>query len=126
MNKLYRFLALAALVAGSSTFAAQAQSRGYVETDLVVNKQINNVPTLTDSNGITHIAKFFDPRLVNPWGVTESGTSAFWVSDAGAGVATLYNTAGAPQPLIVSIPTPGDPLGTGGIPTGAAFNNLPA
>jgi len=48
---------------------------GYVETDLVVNKSVNNVPTLTDKNGIVHIAKFFDPNLLNPWGVGESATS---------------------------------------------------
>ncbi len=95
---------------------------GYVETDLVVNKSVKGVPTLKDANGIVHIAKFFDPNLVNPWGVGESGTSPFWISDNGAGVSTLYNTAGMPQSLVVSIPAPGHPLGNGGAPTGVVFN----
>jgi uncharacterized protein (TIGR03118 family) len=140
MNNRYRPLALAMLTAFYLTTWAQAQTsddtdrdrehrgqrRGYVETDLVVNKQIAGVPTLTDSNGITHVAKFFDENLVNPWGLTESGTSAFWVADGGAGVSSLYNTAGAPQPLVVSMPRPDDPLGSGATPTGAVFNNVPA
>lgn len=95
---------------------------GYVETDLVVNKSVNNVPTLTDRNGIVHIAKFVDPNLLNPWGVGESATSPFWVSDNNAGKSTLYNTQGAPQARVVSIPAPGDPLGASGTPTGLVFN----
>src|SRR5882724_1281678 len=136
MNNFYRPLALAALSGLYLTSMAQAQTGtkdmdrghhpGYVETDLVVNKQIGGVPTLLDSNGITHVAKFFDENLVNPWGLAESGTSAFWVSEGGAGVSTLYNTAGAPQPLIVSMPGPSNPLGNGATPTGAVFNNVPA
>jgi uncharacterized protein (TIGR03118 family) len=133
MKNLYRPLAFAALTSYYLTSMAQAQTgkrmdhhRGYVETDLVVNRQIAGVPMLLDSNGIMHIAKFFDENLVNPWGLTESGTSAFWVSDGGAGVSTLYNTAGAPQPLVVSMPSPSNPLGNGATPTGAVFNNVPA
>jgi uncharacterized protein (TIGR03118 family) len=122
MNTLYRTLMMIALIGSSLTFVAHAQTGGYVETDLVVNKQVGTVPTLVDSNGITHTAKFLDEHLVNPWGVAESSTSAFWLSQGGAGVATLYNTAGVPQPLIVSIPSAANSLGTDGIPTGAVFN----
>jgi uncharacterized protein (TIGR03118 family) len=68
------------------------------------------------------VAAFQDPHLVNPWGISESSGSAFWVADNGAGVATLYNTPGQPQSLVVSIPSPDDPLGTGGAPTGTVFN----
>jgi uncharacterized protein (TIGR03118 family) len=44
------------------------------------------------------------------------------VSDNGNGTASLYNTPGQPQALVVAIPAPGDPLGTGGAPTGLVFN----
>jgi uncharacterized protein (TIGR03118 family) len=94
----------------------------YAETDLVVNKQVGSTPTLTDKNGIVHVATFFDANLVNPWGISESATSPFWVSDNGSGVSTLYNTPGQPQSLVVAIPSPADPLGAGGTPTGQAFN----
>lgn len=123
MGYFHRHLALAALI-GAALFAATNTgfAAGYVETDLVVNQQVNGVPTLTDNNGIVHVAKFFDPNLVNPWGVGESAGSPFWVSDNNNGTSSLYNTAGTPQSLVVAIPAPGDPLGTGGTPTGLVFN----
>src|SRR5215831_12941173 len=123
MKYTHRTLAFATLIGISlAGYLAADKTGGYAETDLVVNQSINGVPTLTDANGIVHIAKFFDPHLVNPWGVGESSTSFFWISDNGAGVSTLYNTAGMAQSLVVSIPAPGQPLGTGGAPTGVVFN----
>src|SRR5262245_48188746 len=68
------------------------------------------------------VAMSQDPHLVNPWGISESATSPFWVSDNDAGVSSLYNTAGMPQSLVVSIPAPGDPTGASGTPTGTVFN----
>jgi uncharacterized protein (TIGR03118 family) len=94
-----------------------------LETDLVAN-----LPHLVDRNGILHAAAVLDPNLVNPWGLTESGGSPFWVSNNNAGVSTLYlvpganNTAVSINPLVVSIPTPPDPTGADGTPTGAVFN----
>ncbi len=37
----------------------------------------------------------------------------FWVSDQVTGVATLYNAAGAPQPLVVTTPPTPGPGATG-------------
>jgi uncharacterized protein (TIGR03118 family) len=77
------------------------------------------------------VAQFQDPNLVNPWGISESAGSPFWVSDNNAGVSTLYNAPAKPaagqlpfsiNPLVVSIPIPGDPLGSQGAPTGTVFN----
>src|SRR5438874_7497333 len=66
------------------------------------------------------VANVTDANLVNPWGISASPTGPFWISDAGA--STLYNTPGKPQPLIVSIPTPGNPMGAAQAPTGTVFN----
>jgi uncharacterized protein (TIGR03118 family) len=74
------------------------------------------------------VAAVLDPNLVNPWGIAESSTSPFWVSDNNAGVSTLYsvpgvgNTPVSINSLVVSIPSPGDPLGASGTPTGTVFN----
>src|SRR5258708_6813976 len=74
------------------------------------------------------VAAVTDAHLVNPWGIAESAGSPFWISDNNAGVSTLYNVPGANNtpvsinPLVVSIPTPGDPLGASGTPTGTVFN----
>lgn len=108
-----------AVIFGASILrtAVGGEAEGFLETDLVANKS-----PLTDSNGVVHKAPIQDPNLLNPWGLTASSTSPFWVSDNGAGVSTLYNTTGMPQALIVSIPTPGDALGRNGTPTGTVFN----
>src|SRR5437588_2398384 len=119
MSKFYRRAAFAVLIGALLGASAASLAAGYAETDLVAN-----VPTLTDANGIVHVPKFVDPHLLNPWGVGESATSPFWVSDNGAGVSTLYNTAGTPQSLVVSIPAPGAPLGSDGTPTGLVFNSF--
>jgi uncharacterized protein (TIGR03118 family) len=72
------------------------------------------------------VAANTDPNLVNPWGISESPGSQgspFWISDNGTSLSTLYNTAGATVPLVVSIPAPGgDPTMPGGTPTGTVFN----
>src|ERR1051326_4989300 len=98
MSDSGRCFGLAAVICVLAFGIAAAQSsRGYVETDLVVNRQVNGVPTLTDANGIVHVATFFDANLVNPWGVGESATSPFWISDNGAGVSTLHKPQGMPR-----------------------------
>ncbi len=67
-------------------------------------------------------AQVTDANLKNPWGVAESTTGPFWVSDQGTNYATIYSvtSAGAQTaPFKVSIP----PTGTGFPgPTGQVFN----
>lgn len=100
-----RRLALAGLLAAPA-LAAQA---AYVETDLV-----SNVPGR---------AAQLDPDLVNPWGLSASPTSPWWVSDNGTGLSTLYNGSGVKQGLVVTIPpSPGSPPGSQSTPTGQVFN----
>lgn len=65
------------------------------------------------------LAKTTDPNLLNPWGVSFSATSPFWVSNQGSGTATLYDGAGNPVSLVVTIP-PGAAPPSG--PTGQVFN----
>src|ERR1700712_5777456 len=62
---------------------------------------------------IPGLAAFTDANLVNPWGVSFSATSPFWVSDQGRNVSTLYNASGVQTALVVSTP---------GGPTGQVFN----
>ena len=71
---------------------------------------------------LSGVAQHTDPQLVNPWGIASSGSSFFWISDNNAGVSTLYTSAAVKQGLVVSIPTPPDPLGASGTPTGTVFN----
>src|SRR5215469_18591773 len=78
---------------------------------------------LSDLPGVADVP---DPNLVNPWGISESGGSPFWISDNNAGLSTLYLVPGASNtpvsinPLAVNIPTPVS--STAGAPTGTVFN----
>jgi uncharacterized protein (TIGR03118 family) len=68
---------------------------------------------------IPGLANNTDPNLKNPWGVSFSATSPFWTSDQVTGRATLYNGAGTPQSLVVTIPGSSTPPSG---PTGTVFN----
>jgi uncharacterized protein (TIGR03118 family) len=65
-------------------------------------------------------ANNIDPNLKNPWGITFSPTGPFWVSDNATGLATVYNSAGQVQSLVVTVP-PASGSGLGS-PTGQVFN----
>ena len=95
-SRLVAAIAVAMGIAGGS---AGAQTR-FIQTNLV-----SNIPGL---------ANVLDPQLVNPWGISSSSTSPFWVSDNTTGLSTLYDGTGAKQGLVVTIP--------GGSPTGQVFN----
>lgn len=47
---------------------------------------------------IPGIADQTDPNLVNPWGISMSSTSPFWISNNHAGVAAVYNGQGQLTP----------------------------
>src|SRR5207237_1235391 len=64
-------------------------------------------------SSVNGLADHLDADLVNPWGIAESGGSPFWISDNGTDKATLYNSTGTKQGLIVSVPA---------APTGQVFN----
>jgi len=85
----------------------KAASNGYVVRNLV--------------SDIRGLADFTDPNLKGAWGISESSTSPFWISDAGTGVSTLYSSTGSIIPLVVTIPT-SKKGGTAGTPTGTVFN----
>jgi uncharacterized protein (TIGR03118 family) len=91
-----------ALLLGAAVAAAPGGARaGFIQTNLVSN--------------IQGMAANTDPNLRNPWGISSAGTSPVWVSNQVTGNATLYNGAGTPQALVVTIP--------GGNPTGQVFNS---
>jgi len=100
MKNVYKLMILA-----SAAIAASAQdttANSYTQTNLV--------------SDLTGMATVTDAHLKNPWGLSRSASSDWWVSDNDTGVSTLYNGAGAVNTLVVTIPTA---TGTGtGTPTG--------
>ena len=72
------------------------------------------------------LAQITDPQLQNPWGMSLSATSPFWIADNASGLATLYtgDVGGSPitkVPLVLTIPHP--PGFLRGTPTGTVFNS---
>ncbi|HCN21764.1 MAG TPA: TIGR03118 family protein [Arthrobacter bacterium] len=76
-------------------------------------------------------AQHTDSHLKNPWGISGSPSSPFWVSDNATGVTTLYangnpvflDPATNPHQFVVTIPPPlGSLPGTTSSPTGTVFN----
>jgi uncharacterized protein (TIGR03118 family) len=97
--------AVLALIMGAACFAQH-----YTQVNLVSNE--------------SGVAPVTDPQLINPWGISRGSGSPWWVSDERTGLSTLYNGAGAKQPLVVTIP-PADPnnkKAPTGTPTGTIFN----
>jgi len=89
------------------TFAASyLHADSFTQTNLV-----SDVPGLANTT---------DPNLKNPWGVSFSATSPFWVSNQGTGASTLYDGAGNINSLVVTIPAGATPPNG---PTGQVFNS---
>ena len=95
--------ALAALAGGGTVCGSLEAATVYFQTNL--------------ASDIPGMAANLDPNLKNPWGMSFSGTSPFWVSNQGSNNSTLYNGAGVKQALTVSTP-----FG----PTGQVFNSAGA
>jgi len=70
------FIAASLAVGALSLGALRADGADFDQTNLV-----SNIPGL---------ATITDPELVNPWGVSHSPTSPFWISNQGMNTTTLY------------------------------------
>src|SRR5438132_5890341 len=110
----YRILSLCALAAVLAFSAPCASAQLFLQTNLVTDDQAANAAQITD------------PDLLNPWGISHSSSSPFWVSDNHAGVSTIYSVnpttnVTAKVAFTVTIPPPGS-----GNPTGQAFNTASA
>src|ERR1700730_284092 len=84
--------ACVALVSALALLPVLTFAQHYKQTNLVTD--LNSGAAFTGNN-----------TLKNPWGLTRSTTSPWWVSDNNAGVSTVFDGTGA-QKLVVTIPGP--------------------
>jgi uncharacterized protein (TIGR03118 family) len=111
---VYSACALALALLAAPAFAAT----NFVQTNLVAD--------------VSGVAAVTDPNLAGSWGISESATSPFWVSNAGNGTATLYTVteAAATLPVVSTtvaiIPPSAKNQGKNGIPTGQVNNGYGA
>src|SRR5690349_20158674 len=117
-----RPFAVASLAIGALTLSA-LQTQG---DDL--GKHFTQTNLVSDIPGL---AKITDPQLVNPWGVSHSPTSPFWISNQRQNTATLYAVIGetnvtkaAPAGTDGNIEIPTTASGPQG-PTGQVNNTNP-
>ena len=104
------FLAAALCLFSGVARAAAPPANVFIQHNLV-----------SDQSGVADVT---DPNLVNPWGISESSSSPFWISDNHTGLTTIYNGSGALAPLVVTIAPPKG--GSSSSPTGQVFNNTTA
>jgi uncharacterized protein (TIGR03118 family) len=110
MKKLPGLAAAALLTLSAGSFA---DAQNYTQVNLVAN-----------TSGVAPVT---DPHLVNPWGMSRSSGSPWWISDNGTGLSTLYNGAGVINSLVVTIPkaNPASKTFPTGTPTGTIANGSP-
>jgi uncharacterized protein (TIGR03118 family) len=110
MKTLLSLATGASLACSGGSFAS---AQHYTQVNLVAN-----------TSGVAPVT---DPHLVNPWGVSRTSGSPWWISDNGTGLSTLYNGVGAINPLVVTIPKadPNSKTFPTGTPTGTIANSSP-
>jgi len=108
--------------------------------------QKNLVSDLVQPDNADGSKVLLDPNLKNPWGLTRSSGSPFWIGNNNSGTSTIYDGAGNPQNFFkgvdphpdsngnginspfdnfVMVPPPGFVPGTQSAPTGVVFNGSP-
>ena len=77
MNKTARFSLVTTAIALGTLYAGAWRA----EADFIQTNLVSDIPGL---------AAITDPELHNPWGISHSATSPFWVSNQGTNTTTLY------------------------------------
>jgi len=77
----------------------------------------NVYPLVSDSSAVS--APLTDSALVNGWGLSDTATSPWWITNNKSNNSTLYTGGGSKNPIVVSVP--GGPTGTVGNPSTTDF-----
>jgi len=104
----------AALVALALTAVFGAAIAGARSSALVA---YNVYPLVSDSSSVA--APLTDAALVNGWGLSDTATSPWWITNNKSSNSTLYTGVGSKNPIVVSVP--GGPTGTVGNPSTTDF-----
>src|SRR5580698_1127733 len=96
MSRQLRFAHTTIALLATIIFPAVSQA----QTTTAANAYIQH-NLVSDISGMADVT---DAHLVNPWGISESTGSPFWISNQGSATSTLYNGSGAITATIVTIP----------------------
>ena len=121
----FRLQLVLALGAALGLFPIPGAAQHYVQKNLVSDLTL---PNNADGSAVRQ-----DKNFLNPWGMTRSSGSPWWISDNNSGLSSIYDGTGSPASFIneadgtkgnfVVVPTtPSAPAGTTSNPTGIVFN----
>ena len=112
MNRPHRIAIALGTLAASLLFSATVLASPYAQTNLVSN--------------VAGLAQITDPNLANPWGMSFTATSQFWISNQATNTSTLYRvTNGVVSKVALTVAIPTTPNGPQG-PTGQVANTAGA
>src|SRR6267142_4360277 len=114
-------LLAAALATQRSIRPAQAQEGTFITPSIAVIPPGSAYRQTNFVSDIPGVAAIQDPLLVNPWGITATASSPFWIANNGTSTSTLYKGDVGGSPVVknsglaaITIP--------GGLPTGTVAN----
>jgi len=98
-----------------------AQQGAVISPDIVVIPPGSAYRQTNFVSDIPGLAPVQDPFLVNPWGISMTGSSPFWVANAGTSTTQLFRGDVSGSPLTLN-PSPQTITIPGGLPTGTVAN----
>jgi uncharacterized protein (TIGR03118 family) len=117
---LLSVLALSLIVSFSSSAQTTTDERdtGQIQLPLVIPPAGEAYRQTNFVSDVPGIALLRDPLLVNPWGISLTATSPFWISNNGTSTSVLYggDVSGPLTPNALKVTIPGD------LPTGTVAN----
>src|ERR1043166_9630831 len=132
-NRMSRLRVLFPVVVAVSLFCAAMPHRFIVSTHAQQPSGVgpDTVPPIAPGSAyrvntlisdIPGLAPVLDPLMVNPWGISMTASSPFWVANDGTSTTQLIrgDVGGTPVVLNSSMPTVTIP---GGLPTGTVANS---
>jgi uncharacterized protein (TIGR03118 family) len=103
-----------------------------VDTTEDQSPQIPQIPVIAPGSAyrqtnfisdVPGLAPVLDPLLVNPWGISLTATSPFWVANNGTSTTQLIRGDVAGSPVVLN-PSPQTVTIPGGLPTGTVANGV--
>ena len=112
-------LALTALLASA---AAHSEGIQAASSAVPYPPQQYEQTNLASDSPATATAKTYDPNMSSSWGIAQSSTGPWFVSQQASGLATVHSGAGETQSVLVKIPTADPAKFKVGSPTGTVLN----
>jgi hypothetical protein len=106
-SKGHVYVAVMLVVTALLFSTPSGSAQGTPEVTIISSTKQSPVQTNLVSD-VPGLAITTDPNLINPWGIANSATSPYWLSDQGTNKSMLYTGAGTQSATVVTIPQVGN------------------